>query len=55
MLDSGLGELQAELGFADARRANDDGERAWQQAAAKLLVEFRNSSGKARGIRHGAL
>ena len=39
LLEPGAGELQAELGLADARGTDDDGQRARQQAAAQQLVQ----------------
>ncbi len=39
LLQPGPGELQAELGLADARGTDDNGQRARQQAAAQPFVE----------------
>ena len=39
LLQSGTGELQAELGLADAGGTDDNGQRARQKAAAQQFVE----------------
>ena len=40
---AGMGELQTELRLADARRADDDGQRAGNQPAAEQIVEAGNA------------
>ncbi len=39
-----MSELQSELGFADARRAENHGQRSWQQTAAQHMIQFRDAS-----------
>ena len=45
---TGMGELQAELRLADARRAEDDRHRARQQPAAEEFVETSDAGGETR-------
>ncbi len=52
LLQTGLGELQAELRLADAGRSDDGGERARQQTAAEQLVESVDAGGKAGSVSH---
>ena len=45
--ESGMGELDAELRFADAGGADDDGEPAGQESAAEEFVEAGDAGGEA--------
>ena len=47
LAQSGVGELQAELGLADAGRSDHGGERAGEQPAAKQFVESFDAGGEA--------
>ena len=49
LLQSGVGELQAELGLADARCAHHDGQCARDQASTEQLIQFWNSRAAAIG------
>ena len=46
---AGVGELQAELRLADARRSDDGRQRARQQPAAQQVVKSVDAGGEARG------
>ena len=48
LLLAGMGKLQTELRLADARRADDDRERAGNQPAAEQLIEAGNAGRLAR-------
>ena len=52
LVQPGVGELQAELRFADAGRADHGGERARQQPAAQQVVKSVDAGGKAWSVGH---